>query len=240
MSLIERAKNISLRPAGEWPIIAGEASSLGDLYTGYVAPLAAIGPIAMFIGLTIVGVNVPFVGTYRTPFLSGVTQAILSFVMILGGVSVSAAIVTALAPTFGGRRDFNAAFKLLAYSTTPGFVAGILGLFPPLAVLEVLVIPWGFYLFCVGLPVMMQTSRDKALPYTALSIACGFAVGLVLSVIIGTVFGVAQFATSGFGTNLYGASAPGADDAQAKALAATVLGNAMGGSDSDKSKRQAW
>ncbi|MGD0474113.1 MAG: Yip1 family protein [Candidatus Velthaea sp.] len=234
MSLVERVKNITFRPNAEWPVIAGEPSSLGGLYTGYVAPLAAINPIALFIGLSIIGVSIPFMGTYRAPFFSGISQAVLSFVMVLVGLLLMAAIVNALAPTFGGRKNLNAAFKLVAYSATPGFVAGVLSLFPPLAMLELLAALWGLYLFYVGIPVVMQTTRDKALPYTALSMVCAFVIGFVLSIMIGTVMGVVGFATGGFGHQAVGAVVPGADEAQAKAVAATIIGNAMGGNDSDK------
>jgi hypothetical protein len=65
MSLVDRVKNIILRPTTEWPVIAAEPSSLGGLYTGYVAPLAAINPIALFIGLSIVGVSIPSARTAR-------------------------------------------------------------------------------------------------------------------------------------------------------------------------------
>jgi hypothetical protein len=234
MSLVERVKNITLRPNAEWPVIAGEPSSLGGLYTGYVATLAAINPIALFIGLSIIGVSIPFIGTYRTPFFSGLSQAIFSFVMVLVGLLLMAAIVNALAPTFGGRKNLNAAFKLVAYSATPGFVAGVLSVFPPLAMLEVLAALWGLYIFYVGVPVVMQTTKDKALPYTALSMVCAFVIGLILSVTIGAVLGVVGFATGGFGHHVYGAASPAADEAQAKAVAATVIGNALGGSESDK------
>ena len=234
MSLVARVKNITLRPNAEWPIIAGEPSSVGGLYTGYVAPLAAINPIALFIGLSIIGVSIPFMGTYRTPFFSGVSQAIFSFAMVLLGLLLFAAIVNALAPTFGGRKDLNAAFKLVAYSATPGFVAGVLSLFPPLAMLEIFAALWGLYIFYVGVPVVMQTAKDKALPYTALSMVCAFVIGLVLSLTIGAVMGVVGFATGGFGHHVYGASSPANDEGQAKAVAATIIGNAMGGNDSDK------
>jgi len=234
MTLIERVKNITLRPNAEWPIIAGEPSSVGGLYTEYVAPLAAINPIALFIGLSIIGVSIPFIGTYRTPFFSGISQAIFSFAMVLVGLLLFAAIVNALAPTFGGRKDLNAAFKLVAYSATPGFVAGVLSLFPPLAMLEIFAALWGLYIFYVGVPVVMQTTKDKALPYTALSMVCAFVIGLVLSLTIGAVMGVVGFATGGFGHHGYGAFSPASDEAQAKAVAATVIGNAMGGNDSDK------
>src|SRR6266704_1281620 len=48
--LLERAKNILLKPNAEWPVIAAETTSTGKLYTGYIVPLAAIGPIASIIG----------------------------------------------------------------------------------------------------------------------------------------------------------------------------------------------
>jgi hypothetical protein len=238
MSLIERVKNITLRPNAEWPVIAGEPSSLGGLYAGYVAPLAAINPIALFIGLSIIGVSIPFMGTYRAPFFSGLTQAVLSFALVLVGVLLMAAIVNALAPTFGGQRNLNAAFKLVAYSATPGFVAGVLSLFPPLAMLELLAALWGLYLFYTGVPVVMRTAREKALPYTVVSMLCAFVIGLVLSVTIGAVVGITRFATGGFGHGMYGTVSPATDDEKAKAVAATIVGNVMGGSDSDKKQAE--
>ena len=238
MSLIDRVKNITLQPNIEWTVIAAEPSSVGGLYTGYVAPLAAINPIAIFIGLSIVGVSIPFVGTYRTPFFAGISHAVVSFVLALLGVFLMAFIVNALAPTFSARPDLNAAFKLVAYSATPGFVAGILSIFPPLAILETLAALWGLYVFYVGLPILMQAPREKALPYTALCIVCAFVIGLVVSVTVGAAFGVSRLAMGGLGPNIYGVSSPHDRDAQAAAVAATVLGNAMGGSESDKQQAQ--
>ena len=50
MSIVDRATNISLRPQLEWPVIAAEPVSFAGLFMGYIAPLAAIGPIALVIG----------------------------------------------------------------------------------------------------------------------------------------------------------------------------------------------
>ena len=72
MAIVDRVKNICLTPNTEWPVIAEEATSAGSLITGYVAPLAAIGAVAGFIGGSIVGTSLPFVGTLsivrRVPF----------------------------------------------------------------------------------------------------------------------------------------------------------------------------
>ena len=72
MSLLERVKNICLTPNTEWPVIAGEATPAGSLITGYVAPLAAIAAAAGFVGGSLIGRTLPFVGTYRVPFVAGV------------------------------------------------------------------------------------------------------------------------------------------------------------------------
>jgi hypothetical protein len=145
-----------------------------------------------------------------------------------------AALVNALAPTFGGRRNLNEALKLVAYSATPGFVAGVLSIFPPLAMLEVLAGLWGLYLFYVGVPVVMRTTKDKALPYTAVTVICSFVIGLVLSITVGAAVGVTRLATGGFGHQVYGTTTPDSGEEQAKAIAATVVGNVMGGGQSDK------
>ncbi|MGH7488672.1 MAG: YIP1 family protein, partial [bacterium] len=111
MSIGDRAKNICLTPSTEWPVIASEATSTGALVTGYVAPLAAIGAVAGFIGGSIVGITLPFAGTYRVPIVSGLVSAIFTFVMAIVGVFILSLIISALAPTFDGQKNSMQALK---------------------------------------------------------------------------------------------------------------------------------
>ena len=55
--LLDRIKAILLSPSTEWPRIAAEPATAGSIYIGYVAPLAAIGVIAGFVGHTLIGVS---------------------------------------------------------------------------------------------------------------------------------------------------------------------------------------
>src|SRR5262245_45585044 len=135
MAISDRVKNICLTPATEWPVIAGETTSTTDLVTGYVAPLAAIGAVAGFIGGSIIGRTLPFIGTFRTPMIWGLGGAILTFALTIIGVIVCAAIVNALAPTFNGEKNSMQALKVVAYSFTPAWVAGILNILPLLGIL---------------------------------------------------------------------------------------------------------
>ncbi|MDD5363854.1 MAG: Yip1 family protein [Gallionellaceae bacterium] len=190
MNLIERAKNIVLQPKAEWGVIAGETTSTGDLYKSYVAPLAAIGPVASFIGLSLIGASVPFLGTIRVPLLSGLSMAIVSFVMALVGVFVIALVINALAANFGGEKDQAQALKAAAYSFTPAWLAGVLHLIPSLGVLVLLASLYGVYLLYLGLPVLMKAPEDKALPYTVVVVVCAIVVGVLIGVVSGLFGGM--------------------------------------------------
>ena len=51
MNLVERVKNILLTPRPEWEVIDGEPATPASLYTGYIIPLAAIGPLPRSSGI---------------------------------------------------------------------------------------------------------------------------------------------------------------------------------------------
>ena len=55
MNLVERAMEIVLKPKETWAVIAGEQSSIASIYKNYLVYLAAIPPIAAFIGLSLIG-----------------------------------------------------------------------------------------------------------------------------------------------------------------------------------------
>lgn len=182
MSLVERAKNIILTPKSEWPVIDKEQTTTGALYTGYIIPLAAIGPIAQIIGWSVIGMSLPFVGSFRMPIGYAVRAGVIAYVASLVGTFVLALIIDALAPTFGGQKNQMQALKVAAYSSTAAWVAGIFSLFPPLAILGLLGL-YSLYLLFLGLPVLMKAPEDKAMGYTVVVIICA----LVLWIIIATI-----------------------------------------------------
>jgi len=174
MDLVSRVKNILLDPQNEWRVIDGEQDPPGVILRSYVAILAAIPVVCGFIGASIVGV-----GPYRTGFVIGLIAAIVHYVLTLIGVYVIAFIIDALAPTFGGRKDFNSAFKVAAYAPTAAWVAGVFALLPVLSVLTILGL-YSLYLFYLGLPVLMRTPPEKAIGYVLAVIVCAFIVWLVI------------------------------------------------------------
>ena len=181
MDLVTRAKNICLSPATEWAVIEGEQATTGELLGGYAAPLAAIGAVAGFIGQTIIGVSLPFAGTYRYPFGTALVAAVLGFVMALVSCFVLGLIIDALAPTFNGQKNQVQALKVAVYSNTPLWIAGALNIIPLLGVLSILAALYGIYLLYLGIPRLMKSPQDKAIPYTVVVMI----VAIVMFVVIG-------------------------------------------------------
>ena len=184
MALPDRVKRILLTPKEEWRVIDTEPATVASLYTGYIIPLAAIGPIAQAIGYSVFGVSLPFMGTYRTPIGSAITGAVVTFALTLVGVFVLALVIDALAPTFNGTRNQIQALKVAAYASTASWLAGIFALVPGLRVLGILGL-YSLYLLYLGLPVLMKSPAEKALGYTVVVIIAA----IVLFMLVGLVAG---------------------------------------------------
>jgi Yip1 domain len=172
MALIDRLKGILLEPRNEWPKIAAEAATPQSIYTGWVMIFAAIGPLAL---LLTVGVG-------------GIKFAIGAYIMALIITFILALLVDALAPTFGGTKDFVAALKLSAYSYTAAWIAGIFNLLGMLGTAILLVASiYAWYTFYLGAPVLKKCAPEKAVPFTIVIVLCGIGVGLLFSVALGVL-----------------------------------------------------
>jgi hypothetical protein len=186
--LVERARNMLLKPSETWSIIAEEPASVGSLFTGYAVILAAIPPVAGFIGGQVFGHS--FFGiTYRPPFIGALVGAIFHYVLSLISIYVFALIINALAPSFDGQKDQIRALKVAVYSYTAAWVAGIFTIIPALALLSTLGGLYSLYLIFLGLPRLMRSPESKALGYTAVSII----VAIVLTVVVSGIVGVLGF-----------------------------------------------
>jgi hypothetical protein len=202
MNLQNRARNILLTPNTEWPVIAEETTPTSSLITGYVAPLAALGAIAGFIGGSLVGMTLPFVGHYRVPITTGLATAVFVFVMAIVGVLVLAFIINALAPTFGAQKNSAQAIKLAVYSYTPAWVAGVLQIIPALSVLGIIAGLYGIYLLYLGIPRLMQSPPDKAAGYTAVVVVSAIVLSIVVMGVGGMIFGSAAMYRAGAGASI--------------------------------------
>ena len=189
--LMARAKAILLSPKSEWPVIAGEPTTVADLYKGYAIWLAALPVIFTFLKTSVIGTSVMFAGTFRVGIGAGLATMVLTYVMALAMLYVLALIVDALAPSFGGQKNSIQAFKVVVYAYTASWVAGIAAIVPGLGLL--LIIAGGvysIYLMYLGLPQTMKCPPEKAAGYTAVIVIIAIVVGAVIGVVVGGIAGV--------------------------------------------------
>jgi len=193
MNLQTRVMNILTKPAAEWPIIAAEPADVASIYRDYILLLAAIPAVCTFLGLMLIG---GLFGSYGMSF--ALVAGVMSYVSTLASCYIAAFIIEKLAPNFDSRGDTAQALKLVAYASTPVWVAGVLHLVPLLGVLILLAVIYAVYLFYLGLAPVMKTPQDKVVPYMIVSALVVIVVSVVLSFILtamtaGAMFGGAMY-----------------------------------------------
>src|SRR5262245_27952441 len=189
-NLQARVTNILKQPAAEWPVIAAEPGDVASLLQGYAAPLAAISAICRWIGFSVVGISVPFVGTFRVGIVRGLANAIVYWVFALVGAYIAAVVIEKLAPTFKSSGGTVQALKLVVYASTPVWVAGVLSLIPALSPLIIIAALYAVYVFYLGLPRLMHTPSDQVIPYMVVSALVMIVVTVCFGIVTGVIAGV--------------------------------------------------
>ena len=141
------------------------------------------------------------VGTLASGRLSTGTAlwaALTSYVLSLAMVFVMGLVADVLALRFGGRRALDQALKLVAYSMTPAWVAGIFTFLPVVAWLITLLAGlYSLYLFTVGAPVLMKVAERDAIGYTVALFALAIVAAFLIGTLIAAVFGMGAIGMMG-------------------------------------------
>ena len=188
MNIVQRVKDIILKPSDTWAEIKAEQVTIKELYTSYAMLLAAIPPIASFIGLSLLGFSV-LAFSYRVPLGWGISHALVSYILSLVGLYVVGLIIDTLAPSFGSKKNQVNAMKVAVFSWTPSWIAGILMIIPALSPVAMLLSLYSLYLFYLGLPILMETPNDKAMGYFIVTILVSIVVFILIGVISNSLFG---------------------------------------------------
>jgi len=186
MNLVDRVKNLLLSPAKEWEVIKGESWSTADLFTKYAIILAAIPAVAGLLGYSFFGLSYGF-GAIKLGFGTSLTWAILTYILSLVGVFVLGFIIDALAPSFGSTKDMVASLKVAVFSSTPGWVAGILNIFPVLSILVVIASIYGLVLLYMGLERVKSVPKDKMVGYFVVVLIAAIVVYVIIGVVVGGI-----------------------------------------------------
>ena len=176
MDIRKRVIGILTEPRREWAVIAAEPTDVSAILTKYVLVLAAIPAAALLIGMGWFG-----------PF-TALSAAVSSYVMSIVSTMLAAVVVERLAPKFSSTGGTAQALKLVAYASTPVWVAGIVYVLIFLSPVVVLAALYAVYLFYVGLPLVMKTPYDQVVPFMVVAAITIVVIHIVLRLVL-QVFG---------------------------------------------------
>lgn len=188
-SVIQRAKAILMNPAAAWQTIKSEPTTVKDIYQNYLVVLALVPALATFIALVVIGISIPFYGTYRAPFFGTLVSQVVNYAVSLGMVYVAALVIEKLGPKFEAKTDTVSSFKLVAYSMTPAWVAGIFVLLPGpiMLIASLLGAVYSIYVFLQGVQPMTSVPDNRKTGYVAVSALVIIVLGIIVGFIVGNL-----------------------------------------------------
>jgi hypothetical protein len=194
MSIVDRAKNIILKPTDEWNVIADEPATVGGLFTGYAMILAAIPLAADIIFSGALGINVASFsgmggGDMEMGFGAIAAMAVVGYVFSLVTLFVMSFLVNAVAPSFNGKSDMVQSTKLMTYASTATWVVGFVGWIPILGgLISFAAIAYVVYLIYLGLQPVLGVPKEKVAGLTVVIVLIYVVLAVVVSgILIGIV-----------------------------------------------------
>ena len=186
-NLQTRVVNILKDPKSEWPVIAAESTDVGRLYREYIILLSAIPAVAGFIGTMWLTGALATAGVIRGGMMFWLGVSIATYVLGLVAVYIAAVVIEWLAPKFKSSGSRVDALKVVAYSYTPVWIAGILQLVPFLGLLGILAAIYAVYLCYLGLPHVMKTPQDQVVIFMIVAAVVIIVIQMGLGAILAAV-----------------------------------------------------
>lgn len=152
--LMVRIKNLLIRPKSEWLVIENEpVYESQEIIRDYALPLIFA---TVFWELVVVGIR-----------LKMVYFAIVNFTLLMLGLFLTTSLVYDLSPRFQSYADRNAAAKLVAYCSTPLWLAQLIQSDVEwLFVMKPIGVAFAVYLYHTGIPVLMKPAESRRAAYT--------------------------------------------------------------------------
>jgi hypothetical protein len=172
-NFFNRVKNILLNPKEEWTVILAEQPDSKKIILNYVSILALIPTLSTLLGYGLQG-----------HWMTGIREGLVEFLVSVISVLVIAWIVDLLAPSFQSEVNFGRSLQLVAYSFSPGLVAGILSLIPSLSLFVFLISLYSIYLIYTGIPLLKKTPVESVAGYVGITFAVIIIFSLILAFII--------------------------------------------------------
>ncbi len=171
-------------PRDEWRLIREEHYSLARCFTSHIVVMAAIPPLAAFIGTTVVGWSIGGGEFVKLTAGSALPIAIAFYFALLAGVALMTGLTHWMKRSYGSDPSLDDCMVLIAFTATPMFVAGLSALVPILwlnVLIGMAALVHTIYLLYTGTPVIMNIPEDRAFIFSTSILTVG------LVVLVGTM-----------------------------------------------------
>jgi len=163
-------------PEAEWKSIRKENCTIGRCYCSHVLLLAAIPPIAGYIGTTQVGWQIVTSEVHRLTHQSALWIAILSYLTILVAVFTIGKMIHWMGQTYGTKQTLPQCIALAAYTATPLFLIGVMLVYPVLwlnLLIGLVALAYTVYLLYLGVPIVMSITKERGFLFSSAVLAVG-------------------------------------------------------------------
>ncbi|MCF6780699.1 MULTISPECIES: Yip1 family protein [Pseudomonadaceae] len=177
--MINHVWGLFAHPSQEWQEITGEERGVGRLHLWEVMVLAAIPPIAAFIGTTRFGWSIGSGGAVMLTEASALQLTVLSYLAMLAGVAVMGGFIHWMSRTYDANPTLTQCIMFAAYTATPLFIGGLAALYPVLwlgMLVGTAAICYTTYLLYVGVPTFMNIPSDEGFLFSSSILAVGLVV----------------------------------------------------------------
>jgi hypothetical protein len=205
--LVARVRAVLITPRRELPTTLADSGAPGAVFFPYVALLAAVGPIMLFVSDGLIGTyhpatrifNVTIPGSWTREPAAALVKMALGYALGVGAWAMLAFAMAWLAPRFGGRGDRPDAIKASAYTMTPVWLSGALLGFGSVPYLDFLAgvgliagLAYGVLIGIIAVPLHLGTPEVKApghiLASLGLTVAAVMCAYYVLSAVVSMIF----------------------------------------------------
>lgn len=165
-----------LSPAQTWEQIRSEDWSIKQILTHYLLPMAAIAPIAAYVGSVVIGWRIGDGDVIRMNPSSGVLLAVAYYIAIIVATFSIAKLIHWMSETYDASQSLARCLALAAYTIAPLFLAGVIQIIPVVWINYLVSLPllaYTVYLFNLGLPIMMEISGEKSLLFAGAVLLVG-------------------------------------------------------------------
>lgn len=180
-----RLKSLLLFPKYEWKVISLEKRPLKDDFRQFAFLWVLFGAIAQFVGSFLYVRNILDIDAYRFsfPLIQAGFYVVIQVILLV----MASFVVNRLAPKFGSVRHFASSARLVFYSSTPLLMMFILVNLNHAFFLALIPAFYSYYLFWVGLPILLKTREPKRLSFVLIYMIFTIGSFSILSKVFGFV-----------------------------------------------------